>query len=373
MSIDRPARNHHLVRGFRFSLEEAAGAFGDYGTLLPIVFAVAAVTGMDLSLMLLFFGVAYIVTGLAYRLPIPVEPMKAVGILAISGGLSAAEIAGVGLSMGALLLVIAVTGAIGPVQRLLPLPVIRGIQLGLAVSLILQSGRMGLNDPYIAAGAIVVILALNRFSDREVSALVVLAIGVLIGILGSGPPAVAPMLLPSWSLPAPEALLRGFLLGTVPQLPLTLGNAVLATSLMVADLSHTRVQNRSLLLSMGALCLAGAPFGAFPVCHGAGGLAAQHRFGARSGGSNLISGVVLVAVALLFATPQLGAVLPFGALAALLLFSGMALGRSAWKSTDRRITVLVAAVSLLVNLPLGVAVGAAAAQLARRNGAGAAR
>lgn len=366
MSTDSRAKDHHLVRGFRFSLEETAGAFGDYGTLLPIVFAVAAVTEMDLSLMLLFFGVAYVVTGLVYRLPIPVEPMKAVGILAISGGLSAAEIAGVGLSIGVLLLAIALTGAIEPIRRLLPLPVIRGIQLGLAASLILQSGRMGLSDPYIAAGAIVVILAVNRFSDREVSALVVLAIGVLIGFLRSGLPAVAVLSLPSWNLPAPEALLRGFLHGTVPQLPLTLGNAVLATSLMVADLSHERVQNRSLLLSMGALCLAGAPFGAFPVCHGAGGLVAQHRFGARSGGSNIISGAVLVAVALLFATPALGAVLPFGALASLLLFSGIALGRSSWKSTDRRITVLVAAVALLVNLPVGVALGVGAAQLTRR-------
>ncbi|TVQ39452.1 MAG: sulfate transporter [Spirochaetaceae bacterium] len=359
------ADSHSLIRGFRFSLEEAAGAFGDYGTLLPIVFAVAAVTEMDLSLMLLFFGAAYIVTGLVYRLPIPVEPMKAVGILAIGGGLSAAEIAGVGLSIGVLLLVIALTGAIEPIRRALPLPVIRGIQLGLAASLILQSGRMGLSDPYVAAGAIIVILVVNRLSDREVSALAVLVIGIVLGIIRSGPPAVATASLPSWNLPAPEALLRGFLLGTVPQLPLTLGNAVLATSLMVADLSNTRVKNRSLLLSMSALCLAGAPFGAFPICHGAGGLAAQHRFGARSGGSNIISGVVLVAVALLFATPQLGGVLPFGVLAALLLFSGIALGKSGWKSTDRRITVLVAGLAVLVNLPVAVAVGAGAAWISR--------
>jgi len=308
---------------------------------------------MGLSVMLLLFGLAYIATGLLYRLPIPVEPMKAVGILAIGGALSAGEIAGVGVTIGALLLLIAATGAIYPIRRALPLPVVRGIQAALAASLILESGRMGLTDPYFAVAAVVIILVLNRVSDREISALVVLAIGILFGIARFGLPPVSLASLPSWNLPSAETALNGLLHGAVPQLPLTLGNAVLATSLMVRDLSSTQVENRSLLLSMGAFCLIGAPFGAFPTCHGAGGLVAQHRFGARTGGSNLISGVVLVTVALLFATPKLATILPFGVLAALLFFSGVALGKSSVKSPDLRVTVLTAGLSLLVNLPVG--------------------
>lgn len=348
-----PTSRNELVRGFRFNCEEAAGALGDYGTLLPIVLSVAVVTEMGLSVMLLLFGLAYIATGLLYRLPIPVEPMKAVGILAIGGALSAGEIAGVGVTIGALLLLIAATGAIYPIRRALPLPVVRGIQAALAASLILESGRMGLTDPYFAVAAVVIILVLNRVSDREISALVVLAIGILFGIARFGLPPVSLASLPSWNLPSAETALNGLLHGAVPQLPLTLGNAVLATSLMVRDLSSTQVENRSLLLSMGAFCLIGAPFGAFPTCHGAGGLVAQHRFGARTGGSNLISGVVLVTVALLFATPKLATILPFGVLAALLFFSGVALGKSSVKSPDLRVTVLTAGLSLLVNLPVG--------------------
>lgn len=358
-----PGPGNELVRGFRFTGEETAGALGDYGTLLPIVLSVAVVTEMDLSVMLLFFGLAYIATGFVYRLPIPVEPMKAVGILAIGGALSAGEIAGVGLTMGVLLLLIAATGAIHPIRRALPLPVVRGIQAALAASLILESGRMGLTDPYFAIGAVVVILVVNRVSDREISALVVLAIGILFGVARFGLPPISFASLPAWNLPSAETALRGFLHGTVPQLPLTLGNAVLATSLMVRDLSNTHVENRSLLLSMGTLCLIGAPFGAFPPCHGAGGLAAQHRFGARTGGSNLISGVVLVTVALLFATPELALILPFGVLAALLFFTGVALGKTSVKSPDLRVTIVTAALSLLVNLPVGVAVGAVTAAL----------
>ena len=48
---------------------------------------------------------------------------------------------------------------------------------------------------------------------------------------------------------------------------------------------------------MNLLC---CPWGAMPMCHGAGGLASQYRFGARSGGSLVILGAGMVALALLF-------------------------------------------------------------------------
>lgn len=99
-----------LEKDFRFNLEETAGAIGDYGTLIPIIIGVAAVTEIELSTMLFFFGLAYIGTGFYYKLPMPVEPMKAIGAIAISGGLSASEVAGAGVITGVILLIIGFTG-----------------------------------------------------------------------------------------------------------------------------------------------------------------------------------------------------------------------------------------------------------------------
>jgi MFS superfamily sulfate permease-like transporter len=98
------------------------------------------------------------------------------------------------------------------------------------------------------------------------------------------------------------------------------------------------------------MCLFSVPFGGFPMCHGAGGLAAQYRFGARTGGSNIISGVVLLAFAMLFATPQLEQTIPFGALGALLFYSGLALLRTARKTDDNLITVLTGIIAFLLGM-----------------------
>jgi len=83
-------------QSFRFNIREFAGAIGDYGTLVPIVFGVVAVTDMRLGPILFFFGLSYIAAGLYYKLPMPVEPMKAIGAIAIAGNLNAMEVAGAG-------------------------------------------------------------------------------------------------------------------------------------------------------------------------------------------------------------------------------------------------------------------------------------
>jgi len=66
---------------------EVGGAFGDLGTLLPILLGAVAVAGMSAGGVLVGFGAFLLVTGLLYRLPLPVQPMKAIGALVIAGGL----------------------------------------------------------------------------------------------------------------------------------------------------------------------------------------------------------------------------------------------------------------------------------------------
>jgi hypothetical protein len=65
---------------------ELGGAFGDLGTLLPILLGAVTVAGMSAGGVLVSFGAFLLATRLLYRLPLPVQPMKAVGALVIAGG-----------------------------------------------------------------------------------------------------------------------------------------------------------------------------------------------------------------------------------------------------------------------------------------------
>lgn len=98
----------------------------------------------------------------------------------------------------------------------------------------------------------------------------------------------------------------------ISQAPLTITNAILSTSLLMKDLVHRDAKPDKLLISIGLINLTSVPFGGFPMCHGAGSLATQYRFGARTGGSNIISGMILLPIALFFASPEFVAIIPLG-------------------------------------------------------------
>lgn len=90
----------------RFSLSELAGSLGDFGTIIPLILAGALVSDVNARYILLFFGIWFILTGLYYRLPIPLEPMKAIAVIVIAGGIASGEIAAAGLILGVLFLVL---------------------------------------------------------------------------------------------------------------------------------------------------------------------------------------------------------------------------------------------------------------------------
>jgi MFS superfamily sulfate permease-like transporter len=231
-----------------------------------------------------------------------------------------------------------------------PVSLIRGIQLGLGLTLMQQAFRMIWQDIYMGIIALAIILAFTFLSRLDISALVVFLLGIGVGIYRFGLPPLSLMTVPTFTLPGFPDISTGFTAATLPQIPLTLGNAVLATSLLITDLLDRKVKEKQLLFSMSAMCLFSVPFGGFPMCHGAGGLAAQYRFGARTGGSNIISGVVLLLIAVLFATPKLEMVISFGALGALLLYSGLALLRTAQKTEEKAFTLATGVLALVMGM-----------------------
>jgi len=346
---------------FRFNLEEIAGAVGDYGTLIPIVLGVAVVSNLDLGYILLFFSIWYIVTGIYYKMPVPVEPMKAIGAIVIAEKLSRGEIAASGIILGIFFLVFGFCKGMQFIKERVPQTVIRGVQLGLALTLVNTSFDFIIKD-YIFALTCIMITILFFIASRfckipNISAIVILCIGVGAGFYKSGIPQISILHVPFIEIPTVKDFLKGSYLLTIPQLPLTITNAILATSLLMQDLVHREVSPDKLSITIGLMNLISVPFGGFPMCHGAGGLAAQYRFGARTGGSNIISGIILLPIALFFSSPEFIKIIPFGVYGALLFFVAIELGKHSLKTDSYFVTGAVGILSLLFNLTIAFIAG----------------
>lgn len=342
----------------RFDAGEVTGAIGDSITVLPIMVALAVTTPVSLAHALLFFGVFQVVWGLRYGLPISVEPMKALAGLAIAGGLTYGEFLGAGLIAGAVLLGFAATGTLTRVEAWIGTPVIRGIQLAVALILLRTGIDLVLGAPGVAVGGFVVAAVVIAAGYRRASALVVLGVGIAVALLAAG--------VPTPDLPAFGLFARGgptFTLvtieGALAQLAMTVGNAAVATALLFEDLLDADVSVDDLAGSMGGMCLVSIPLGGVPMCHGSGGLAGKYVFGARTGGANVVLGGLYLLAALV-AGGGLLAAFPMALLGVLLALIAVQLGAAARESDALLLTVGVGVFGLLVNVGVAFLAGAVA-------------
>jgi len=319
--------------GLRFDRGEWAGAFGDLGTLVPFLLAYITIVGIQPAGMLLAFGAAFIAAGVVFRTPFPVQPMKAIGAVAVTGAAQTAvvtpeAVAVATLVTGIIWLAVAFTGAVERVAHWVGRPVIIGITLGLGFAFMLDGTRMMASGIALAAPLLLVTILL--LSNRAVLAMVlILAVGAAWAVLAD--PSVAASLarveaglkLPSWPFHdlSWEAVLVGVALLALPQVPLTLGNAILApVEFNNRAFPDRPTDERRVAVSTGVMNALGSLIGGVPMCHGAGGMAAQVNFGARTGGAPVILGLALIVIALgfsdsvatflrLFPQPALGVML----------------------------------------------------------------
>ena len=358
--------------GIRFTIEEVAGAVGDFGTIFPILLGVAIVCpDVNVSHFFLFIAAWYIIAGLYYRLPIPIEPMKAIGAIVIAGGLSGGEIVASGIVVGALFLLLGLFGGMTWLADRIPKSVIRGVQGGLALLLLRTSLDYILADALFAALSIGIILAFFFASQRtripDVSALIVILIGLCVGIVTQGMPPFRLISLPSLIIPLPSDFVAGTWELAIPQIPLTLTNAILATSLLTYDLFPKKgVDPDRLSRTIGVMNLISTPLGGFPMCHGAGGLAAMYRFGARTGGANIIAGVFILIFAVAFAPPEVLTLIPLGVFGALLVFVAIELGKHSIKTGSYAVTGVIAVLTLLIGLTFAFIIGMIMAYVLQR-------
>lgn len=346
---------------FRFNLEEISGAVGDYITFLPIVLGVSLVLDINLGYILLFYCIWSIATGIYYRIPIPIEPMKAIGALVIAGGINKGEVVASGIILGIIFLVTGLFNGMKYIQKKVPQSVVRGIQLGLAFILVKTSISFVYADYIIALVCVsIIILFLIIAKFRKIpnfSALLILVLGVIIGLSIHGIPPISILPPPQIMLPSFQEFLKGTWLLVLPQIPLTITNAVLATSLLINDLFKREVESGKLSKTIGIMNLGSVIFGGFPMCHGAGSLAADYRFGARTGGANIISGLLLLPVALFFASPEFVQIIPQGIYGGLLIFIAVELAKHGLKTDSYVVTLIIAVLAFTTNITVGFVVG----------------
>jgi sulfate permease, SulP family len=361
-----------------FGRRELSGAVADLGVLVPIAVALIVQNGLSPTAVLLPAGILYVVVSVVYRLPVPVQPLKALGAIAIAKGLGSDEIAAAALIMGAIFLVLGRIGALDLAARAFPRAVIRGVQL--TVGLLFLKIAWGLvanppksfgdfaSPPGWAIPLAVIGVALAFVLRRHPVSLALVGIGAVVMLArAGGDAALGPS---SLSLPSLDdaTFWSAFTVLVLPQLPLSFANSCLATAdaarVYFRDEQARRVRPGRLASTLGAANLFSGTISGMPVCHGAGGMTAHVAFGARTGGAPLAMGTLLLLLALV-AGSGLAALLPafpLPILAALLATAGLLhigllrdlRGAPAWA-----LALFVGIVGFELNLAIAVGLGLA--------------
>jgi SulP family sulfate permease len=368
-------------RRLQLGRHELAGGLGDSGLLIPLAVALVAVNGLSATAVFAGAGLVYLATALYFRVPVPVQPLKAFAAAAIALHLEAAVIAAGALLMSMAMAGLAVTGAANWLAERFPLVLVRGIQASVALLLVEAAVELAQRGnweglPHVAESASLAIavaacLALFLVRDRRVpGSLLVLGCGLAGGLVLAGLPDGIQAGPESVSLGVPDGAAFATALTTLvlAQLPLTFGNSVVATADAERNYFGNKARrvgpNRLAASIAGANLMAGVTSG-LPLCHGAGGVTAHYKLGARTAAATASVGALYLALALAFGAslPVLLTLLLPGALAGMLLyvaFQHALLAASLERLADRALAAGVGLVTLLSgNLGIGFAAGAA--------------
>lgn len=383
--LDAPERQR--VGRVRFDRNELSGAFGDIGTDLPLIVGMILAAKLDPASVLTLFGAMQLLTGLIYGLPMPAQPLKAMAVLVISGRAGAGVLYGGGLAIGITMLILTVTGLIDWLARAVPKSVVRGIQFGLGLQLAILAltqyvpaeGYRGYALASIAFVVTLLLLGNRRFPPAPIVILLGVAYAFAFKLSAGALAHGAGFQLPRMHTVTLPDLLTGFVVLALPQLPLSLGNSILATRQIAEDLFPERpVTIRKISFTYSLMNLINPFFGGVPTCHGSGGMAGHYAFGGRTGGSIVIYGSIYLALGLflsqgfqtaieLFPKPVLGVILAFEAMVLIRLIRDMA-------SSLADFSVVIVVGLMCVGLPygyvLGLIVGTIMAHLLKRRLAG---
>lgn len=347
----------------KFSLKEFGGAFGDWGTLIPFIIGYISIVGFNPAGIFLTLGITNIILGIRFNLPLPVQPQKTIGTIALSKSWTPNMVISTGFGTGIIWFVLGLSKKLNSIVKKVPIISVRGIQLGLAF--ILGGAGIVLFYENLVLGVIALAIIAILIKNRPIpSSIVLTIIGVLMLFL-SGSVEISDIKfgLPiiNFQLPTLKNLIIGMISAGIAQLFLTLTNVMIATVVLIKDLFPEKegaIDANNLAINMGAMNLINPFLGGIPLCHGSGGLMAQYAFGARTGGSMILEGALELILGLFFSETLFLFFYEFpGAiLGAMLIYTGYLLGRIAFKDFHRRKSIIIiisAVLCFAVNITVG--------------------
>lgn len=358
--------------GVRLDRNEFAGAFGDLGTDLPLIVGMLLVSDLDATNVLVMYGVLQIFSGFYYGIPMAVQPLKAVASIVIAQKICGAVILGAGLAIGVIMLVFSATGVLRKLSEFIPVIVIKGIQVGLGVLL----GIIALKDYIIHRSDFIdIVLVLVTFliglvfigNKKIPAALLIIVIGAVFALVfnidqPSQLFAKVGFDLPEFSLPTSTNVLDGFFLLAIPQIPLSIGNSILASNQLATELfPEKKIGVTKIGWTYSLMNILSSFFGGVPVCHGSGGLMGHYTFGARTGGSVVIYGVMFLTLGLFFSNNFLEIVklFPLQVLGVILLFEALSLILVVknYQAPKKEVFLALIVATCCVTLPFGFFTG----------------
>ena len=351
----------------KFSLSEFAGALGDWGTLIPFIIGYISIVGFNPAGVFLCLGLTNIVLGIRFNLPLPVQPQKTIGTIAISQAWNPGLVISTGFGTGVIWTILGLTKFLEKIVRKVPVVLVRGIQLGLGLILGWTAFQLLSSDIFLGVISVFIILLLFRFK-RIPSSVILVTFGMVLLFLNKsinlsniqfGLPQFD-FYLPQWN-----EFLYGMVVAGIAQLLLTLTNVMIATVSLIKDLFPDKddaITANELAFNMGIMNLISPFFGGIPLCHGSGGLAAQYAFGARTGGSMILEGLLEILLGLFFSETLflLFNNFPKAILGAMLLYTAFLLGKISFKDLKKKnlpIILISAIFCLIFNITLGFIIG----------------
>lgn len=326
-----------LFLEIKFNRQELSGSFGDIGTDFPLIVAMIIAADLHTPSVFIVFGLMQIFTGFVYKVPMPVQPLKAMAAIVIAQQIGGNVLLGAGLSIGIVMFLLSITNVLTKITKIVPKAVIRGIQLGIGLNLVLLSFQKYIPDRgiegYILALIAFTIIILLIDNKKYPASIIILALGILFAIFIGDSSFVFQNAfgfnLPQTHLPTLEDIYKGFLLLALPQIPLSLGNSIIATKQVANDLfpekSQITIKKIGLTYSIMNLII---PFvSGIPSCHGSGGMVGHYTFGGRTGGSVIIYGLFYIMIGLIFGNgfDSIIKMFPLPILGVILMFEGLSL------------------------------------------------
>lgn len=321
---------------------DLSGAVADLGILVPLAASLVLVNGLAPGPLLIAAGALAIAAGLYFRVPFPVQPLKALTALAVAQELAPDVIHAAGLEIGVFFILLSVTGSADFLARFFTKTVIRSLQFGVGTLLVFAAVRLAYAppdalEPSTFDGRTLVLLATlvcvgvglaSRYEWNAFAALLVVA-GTVVGWSLAAPELGSiDLQLPSASLPPLSAFGSAFVLLVIPQIPLTYGNAVVGVSDLARERFGERAERvtpRAVALSCGLGNAGAAVLGGMPMCHGSSGFSAHVRLGARTQAMNVVLGGFFIVLGLVFSDQvvALFGVLPIWVLSGFLAYAGI--------------------------------------------------